>query len=84
MEVTNFDALEEEIGKFRLKQQVWGCLEKWDSLSDGWTQVSRTQHAVSKGLPLNNVVPILKVKVEVIKQRVGGWLGFVVKGLYCV
>ncbi|KAM8878755.1 dynein axonemal heavy chain 6 isoform 3-T3 [Spinachia spinachia] len=86
MEVTKFDALDEEISKFRLKQLLWDCLEKWDSLSDGWTQstleeldleqfssqvttYSKYVSQLEKGLPLNNVVPILKEKVEGIKQR---------------
>ncbi|XP_037327531.2 dynein axonemal heavy chain 6-like [Pungitius pungitius] len=86
MEVTKFDALDEEIAEFRLKQLLWDCLEKWDSLSDEWTEstldvldleqfssqvttYSKYVNQLEKGLPLNNVVPILKEKVEVTKER---------------
>lgn len=42
MEVTKFDTLEELTGEFRLVQLLWNCLDEWDSLQGGWTQVRCT------------------------------------------
>uniref|UniRef100_A0A7N9AZR1 Dynein, axonemal, heavy chain 6 n=1 Tax=Mastacembelus armatus TaxID=205130 RepID=A0A7N9AZR1_9TELE len=84
VEVTKFDALDELTAECKLKQLLWDSLEKWDSLQDNWltlkqldmeqvssqvNKYSKYVNQLEKGLPLNNIVPCLKEKVEVMKQR---------------
>ena len=63
VEVTKYEELEEVYAELKMKQQLWGSIDEWDELVNGWMNVSTPQLLVCTLVVVVGVVVAVAVAV---------------------